>query len=75
MAEQKKPRERKKIWVKPTEGMRIKHPVSFVVLPPEGMLVEASSYWTRKILDKDIVECEPPKGEAQPVKEPKKGKE
>lgn len=73
MAEQKKPRERKKIWVKPTEGMRVKHPVSFVVLPPEGMLVEASSYWTRKILDKDVELVEQPPASA--VKEPKKGKE
>lgn len=74
MAEQKKPRERIKIFVKPAAGLRIKHPVSLTVLPAEGMLVEASSYWTRRILEKDVelVDHTTP---VVAVKEAKKGKE
>lgn len=74
MAEQKKPRERSKIFVKPAAGLRIKHPVSFAVLPAEGMLVETSSYWTRRILDKDVELVEAASAVVA-VKEPKKGKE
>lgn len=74
MADQKKPRERSKIFVKPAAGLRIKHPVSFAVLPAEGMLVEASSYWTRRILDRDV-ELVDHAAPVAAVKESKKGKE
>lgn len=68
MAEPKKPRERRKIFIKPADGLRIKDPETFQVLAKEGEYKTHSTYWQRRILDGDVLEV-PTKHEA------KKGKE
>jgi len=46
----------KKIFVKPREGLRVKNPVDWQPLPPEGKKVERNTYWIRRLKAGDVIE-------------------
>jgi len=57
----------KTLFLAPAEGRKVRHPDGRP-LKPEGEAVTASSYWTRKRNDGDVVEA-PRKTPKQPQKE------
>lgn len=42
------------IYVCPADGIKIRDPVSKSYVPPEGMYVEPSQYWQRRVNDGDV---------------------
>ncbi|MDB5822174.1 MAG: hypothetical protein JWR21_878 [Herminiimonas sp.] len=46
------------MFVKPAPGLVIRDPDLKDLLPAEGREVPASDYWHRRVLDKDVVECQ-----------------
>lgn len=48
------------MFVKPNQGRKVRDPDTKGFLPEEGAQVPPSLYWTRRLRDKDVVECEPP---------------
>jgi len=66
-----------KIYVRPAERLQVRYPRTGEVLPAEGAFVEPSTWWLRRLIDKDVVVADPPaeanaeaknKAEAKPVK-------
>ncbi|MFH5924553.1 DUF2635 domain-containing protein [Roseomonas xinghualingensis] len=55
------------MYVKPAKGLQIPDPELGDFLPKEGRRVTPSEYWTRRILDKDVTEVDPP-AEPKPEK-------
>lgn len=44
------------IKVKPAkEGLKVRNPKNMKFIPAEGLLVEESSYWARRLQDGDVV--------------------
>ena len=43
------------MFVKPAEGIQVRDPISYALLPAEGREVPESSYWTRRLADGDVV--------------------
>ncbi len=41
-------------FVKPKKGLKIAHPSTGVFIEEKGEVVEASSYWTRRLNDGDV---------------------
>jgi len=67
-----------KIFVKPREGMIILRPDTGRKLEASGEFVPKNTFWARRILDGDVVECQPPTQEVkkeQPKAEPAKKEE
>ena len=44
-----------KIFIRPAIDLKIRDPLSGSHIPEAGLEVEESSYWTRRILDGDVV--------------------
>lgn len=44
------------LHIKPAEGLRVVDPATRQPLPPEGDQVEASTYWYRRLRERDVVE-------------------
>lgn len=50
------------IYVKPLPGLLIRRPEkNHAHLPPEGDFVPKDAFWTRRLLDGDVIAAEPPK--------------
>ena len=45
----------KKIFIRPAIDRKVRDPLSGSHIPEAGLEVEESSYWTRRILDGDVV--------------------
>lgn len=50
-----------KVFLKPQSGMKIRMPETNGHLPDEGMELELTHYWRRRIKDGDVVKVQPPK--------------
>jgi hypothetical protein len=66
-------------YVKPVEGLLVRDPLQLTPLPTKGMWVawvgRAGKYWRRRLNDKSIVICDPPKIEIKKeIKNKKEGK-
>ena len=44
------------INVKPSEGLRVRDPQTYQVLPPEGGTVPDTNFWRRRLAAGDVVE-------------------
>jgi hypothetical protein len=50
------------IRVKSAPGLRVRHPVTKVLLPDDGLEIdELETFWVRRLLDRDVVMVEPEK--------------
>jgi hypothetical protein len=59
------------VYVKPSEGARIRQPErGGQVMPDSGALVPRDTYYERLIIGKDVVETEPPKTSTDPQPAP-----
>lgn len=47
-----------KVFIRPVNGAKVRHPDSKMHLKEEGELVEQSPYWQRRINDKSVVVVE-----------------
>lgn len=69
------------IFIKAAEGKRIKDPITFQLLAPEGEYKPHSTFWARRLMEQDVIECAPALEQAElPLeqadsKKSKKGKE
>ena len=45
-----------KIFVKPAEGLIIRDPKTYAILPVDGAFVEGNVYWHRRIADGDVIQ-------------------
>jgi len=57
-----------KIRIRPKEGLKVPYPMSKRFLNPEGEEVERSSYWIRRLRDKDVEEVQVEKPKPAPKK-------
>jgi len=48
------------MFVKPAKGLQVPDPALRDFLPKEGRKVIPSEYWTRRLLDGDVKETDPP---------------
>jgi hypothetical protein len=48
------------MFVKPAEGIRVRDPVSRFHIPATGVEVPENQFWTRRLLDGDVVRADPP---------------
>lgn len=48
--------EKIKITIKAAEGRRVRHPDTLRLLAADGEEVQASSFWSRRLADGDVVE-------------------
>ena len=55
------------IYVRPANGLVLRMPDGGT-LPAEGMQVEPSLFWQRRLADGDVVAGEPPAPPAKPIK-------
>lgn len=46
------------MYVKPVEGRQVPDPDKGGLLPAEGRVVEATTYWLRRVADGDVVQVE-----------------
>jgi len=63
------------MFVIPAPGLKIKCPILFDVLPPEGREVEPSEYWMRAVRDGDVTIGGEPMKDAPAVALPPPGNE
>lgn len=48
------------IKIKPVSGMRVKHPVTKILIPEAGMMVQPHDpYWKRRLKAGEVVICTP----------------
>lgn len=55
-----KDRKLNEIFVKAAPGMRIKDPITLHLLSEQGEYKPHSTFWARRLMDGDVVQCEPP---------------
>lgn len=48
------------LYLVPRQGLRVLHPSTGQPLPPEGMEVEKSTYWLRRISSGEVVVSKKP---------------
>jgi hypothetical protein len=52
--------------VKPAAGLKIRNPATGRHLPPEGLEVDDSVYWRRRLAEGDVVRVEVPPARRRP---------
>lgn len=49
------------MFVKPREGLMVRHPVTKRHIPEDGIEVsETDAFWVRRLRSGDVVQCQPP---------------
>jgi hypothetical protein len=59
-----------RIYIKPAPGVKVRDPehAQMAHLPDEGKWVNANTYWTRRLMDGDVIEAKPPRAAAESKK-------
>lgn len=55
-----------RLFIKPADGLIIRDPVSYQVLPPEGKKVKPSLFWRRRLKEGAVYEAQEPKPPSKP---------
>ena len=57
------------MFVKPAPGLKVRHPETRFHIPDEGTRVPRDSYWTRRLVDGDVIEVAPKAADVKKAKE------